>query len=320
MKPLVVIPTHASLSYITYSLSIYVEELNIVREKYPLARMLVVVNGISKSEIIEIAQAVKGFMNKYDYCDVHMLFEVGKNNAISYALDYARKKDFDIVHLLDDDVALLKQSVLRNCDAFYSKDATNCVVGSKFVPHDKTAKEMINLFGIKRGVARYFWRNVFSVPYKEGNVIKSCSGQSICFSPLLIESIPADVADDAYITLQALKAEGEVIHPENSVVCFEPAHTFKDWYKQKTRTALAVALSVQQVEPGHLEKKVAHKFSYLKQHREPLLKNGYPLKRLFHAVVLRLCIQLIDYKVEKLLRKNIKNIGWNTVQDSKPKR
>jgi len=320
MKALIVVPTHDSAQYIELSLMKYMFELDLLKKHYPDSEMLVVANGKRRLQTQKVLEtALETFKDRKD-CFV-AISEQGKNNAINHAIKYARRHGFDAIHLLDDDVSLKVGSVHKNCEWLFYPGGKTTVVGSKFKVSEVSVADMIKKYGVFGGLRSFFWRTVFSIPYGRGNEIKTCSGQSICFSPYLLDEIPNYVADDAYICLQALKKGGsrfKIEQPLGSVVYFEPAHSLKSWYAQKLRTALAISESLNQQGFEDVEYRLAHKFSYFKRHRTPLLGSGYPLMMLPTALLFKLLLSAIERDVCALEDAKIKDIGWNAVKESKP--
>ena len=304
--PLITVVTTCSKRYIYQSLKAYRKELEILQQVYPLADILVVVNGNKDAN-----EAVTKAVVAADVKRIIQIDQPGKNNAINRAVSYAKHNGFDVIHLLDDDVELTQGSVLKNIATLYE---TQKKFGSKILVSGSHCKVFPDR--LPKTLGKRYFRSLFSIPYNSSiNEIPAVPGQSICFFTNAVPKIPLNVADDAFLCQWAVKGKlgaRAIVKPSESVVFFEPAHSLTAWYKQQLRLVRSNIIVDEMLKSGHY---FSHKFSYMRKYRLPL--KGTPSKYMLKAIILRFLLTLVEFHARSLL-KNKKDMPWSTVEESKP--
>ena len=256
----VAIPTIDSASYIHASLERLRKEIVIAARKRPID-IIVCINGVTATGGSDPSVArVNDFKAENPAIPLYIL-EVedrGKNNAINEIVAFAKAQQYDIIHLIDDDVGFKDGSILLNIEEliFHSAIVSSPVcVGSHFlaVRHDFRHFYRKKSHRLLPALKSWFAHNVFSVPFRaQSDRPNFCSGASMCFWTKDVPQLPLDetgIADDVYLSNYYAVTGREwyekthtwpVIKPAESIVYFEVTAQFGEWQRQQLRTCLGV--------------------------------------------------------------------------------
>mgnify|MGYP001611469491 CR=1 FL=1 len=177
----------------------------------------------------EAQNLVKKYSKNYN---VKYFKDLGKGK--SYALNLLLKKvKSEILVLTDGDVILGNNSINEIMELF--KDKKIGVVSGRPIPQEKKN----NKFG--------YWSHLLADAgahrirkdlFNEEKFLE-CSGYLFAFRNNIIKEFPLDVAEDAIIPYLFWKKGYKIGYAEKALVYVKNPNNFKDWLKQRKRTAKA---------------------------------------------------------------------------------
>ncbi len=182
-----------------------------------------------KYEIIVVApdENAEGLSKKYK-----TKYFKDSGNGKSFALNLLLKKiKSEILILTDGDVYLGNNSINEILNLF--KDKKIGVVSGRPVPEE--SKE--NKWGYFAHLLFYGAHKIRKKLFKENKFLE-CSGYLFAFRNI-IKKFPLDVAEDTIIPYLFFKKNYKIGYAEKALVYVKNPNNFKDWIKQKKRTAKA---------------------------------------------------------------------------------
>lgn len=329
VRLLIAIPTFNSSAYIYRSLDRLKSELTTL---FSLARYEVALclNGTFDNAASE--REIKRFIgNNPDIpCTLHIVEQVGKNNAINFLSFYGKDNGFNVIQMLDDDTYLKEGSIVENLQVLLEKESAlnlSVLVGSHFYAFEKNFQFFLDRSNSTvEAIWHWFCHSIFITPfYEDSTKSKFCIGQSICASLDMFPEIPDRVADDGFLCNYYLLINKQVyldtgfvpiLKPENSAVRFHVSSNFKEWVGQQIRIYTDVMYSYQHFGEECEFLKNFFAWAYhcdLKYPQKAIYKGA---KRQFFYYLYFLSMKYVHFRASKLLHLKAES-EWSTAYSTK---
>jgi biofilm PGA synthesis N-glycosyltransferase PgaC len=171
---------------------------------------------------------------KFRKKSVELFKDPGKGKSYAFNLLFNHLKERKgILIFTDGDVYANKKAVSEIISKF--KDpAVGCVTG-KPVPQDSRN----NMFGFWAHLLYEAGAHKIRKELSDKGQFLECSGYLFAFRNNIINEIPLDVAEDAYIPYVFWDMGFKIGYADNALVYVKNPDNFKDWLEQRKRTAKA---------------------------------------------------------------------------------
>lgn len=291
----------------------------------------VCLNGInSRAEIIQNLRGII-FRNNHLFNKVNFIFrnEAGKSGAINRLVEYARQKEFELIHFVDDDLEFAEGSMWENIKTLKNSSAHLFVAGSHFQVKEKTLKEIYcSTKSYFSALKQWFCHNVFIAPFhKDAHKPYFISGQSWAARVSDIPELPVDtlITDDTYISNYfAVKGKKKylvdnqhvLVKPAESIVYFKLPQSFREWKKQQIRIYAGVISAFEHFSEHRvfLEKYFSWAYAYNKGSK--VFYKEIRIKRDIFYQLFRMSQRYMMYSADRIIKKG-KHVSWNTACSTK---
>lgn len=253
------IPTINSSRYIYKSLQRMKNEMFSLPDNIT-CELVVCLNGTkdggkSESEIKRFMSDNPGLCSKFIEVE-----EPGKNRALNAIIKYARLRESQILHFFDDNIYLKEGSLLVDIKTLLEaqeKMDTPVLVGSNFIGIPRSLEYFIDKEkSILKAIKCWALHNIFITPFRfNSDRPRFCIGQSLGAFTSTFPYYPDDntgIADDGFIcNYYALKGKelflqkgiNPIIKPQDSIVYFNVATSYREWLRQQVRIFVGVYYS-----------------------------------------------------------------------------
>mgnify|MGYP001613687222 CR=1 FL=1 len=192
-------------------------------------------NIVVKHEIIVVSpdEETKKIVHEYSkrYPNLKYLKDPGKGK--SYALNLVFKKIKSEIFILTDGDVILGEDSINEIIKYFNDSSVGVVAGRVLSSNQKD-----EMFGYWSHLLADAGAHNIRKELSSKNEFLECSAYLFAFRNI-IEEIPLNVAEDAYIPYLFWQKGYKIKYSENAKVYVKNPTNFKDWMKQRTRTSKA---------------------------------------------------------------------------------